>query len=73
MPIMSRTKTLTDQIRDAVKASKLTQYRICKETRISPASMSKFMTGERQGMSMVALNNLAAVLKLRIVSDTKDD
>jgi hypothetical protein len=70
---MSKTKTLTDQIRDAVKASKLTHYRICKETGIDPASMSKFLSGERQGLSMNAINKLAALLKLRIVSDRKGD
>jgi transcriptional regulator with XRE-family HTH domain len=70
---MSKTKTLTDQIRDAVKASKLTQYRICKETGIGPASMSKFLSGERQGLSMNAINKLAALLKLKIVSDGKGD
>ena len=71
MPIMSKTKPLTDQFRDAVNASQLTQYRICKETGISPATLSKFMTGERQGMSMDAINKLAVLLDLRIVSDRK--
>ena len=70
---MSKPKTLTDQIRDAVKASKLTQYRICKETGIDPASMSKFLSGERDGLSMAALNKLAGLLKLRIVSDRKGE
>jgi len=72
MPIMSKTKTLTDQIRDAVKASKLSHYRLCKETGIDPASMSKFMNGQRDGLSTAALNKLAALLKLRIVSERKD-
>ena len=71
--IMSKGKSLTDQIRDAVKASKLSHYRLCKETGIDPASLSKFMTGERQGLSMEALNRLAALLKLRIVSDSKGE
>ncbi len=72
MPIMSKIKTLTDQIRDAVKASKLSHYRLCKETGIDKASMSKFMSGQRDGLSMEALNKLAALLKLRIVVDRKD-
>ena len=66
-------KTLADQIRNAVKASKLSHYRICQETGIDKASLSKFMTGDRQGLSMEALNRLAALLKLRIVSDRKGD
>lgn len=65
--------TLTDQIRDAVKASKLSHYRLCKETGIDKASMSKFMSGQRSGLSMDALNKLADLLKLRIVVQRKDD
>ena len=64
---------MTDQIRDAVKASKLSHYRLCKETGIDKASLSKFMSGEREGLSMDALNKLAALLKLRIVSDRKGE
>jgi hypothetical protein len=65
--------SLTDQIRDAVKASKLSHYRLCKETGIDKASMSKFLSGERQGLSMDALNKLAALLKLKIVSERKGE
>ena len=65
-------KTLTDQIREAVKASNLSQYRICKETGIDKASLSKFMSGERSGLSMEALNRLAALLKLKVVPEEKE-
>jgi transcriptional regulator with XRE-family HTH domain len=70
---MAKTKSLTDQIRDAVKASKLSHYRLCKETGIDKASMSRFMSRERHGLSIDALNRLAALLKLRIVSDRKGE
>ena len=50
-------KTLTDQIRDAVKASKLSHYRLCKETGIDKASFSRFMSGERQGLSTEAIES----------------
>jgi transcriptional regulator with XRE-family HTH domain len=66
---MAKTKSLTDQIREAVKASKLSHYSICKATGIDKASISRFMSRQRHGLSMDALNKLAAVLKLRIVSD----
>ncbi len=66
-------KTLCDQIRDAVQRSKLSHYRICQETGIDKASMSKFLSGEREGLSMDNLNKLAALLKLRIVSDRKGE
>ena len=65
-------KPLTDQIRDAVRRSKLSHYRICQETGIDKASISKFVSGER-GLSLAHLDKLAALLKLRIVSDRKGE
>ena len=58
---------------EIVKASKLTQYRICKETGIGPASLSRFMSRERHGLWMDAFNKLGLLLKLRIVSDQKGE
>jgi hypothetical protein len=66
-------KSLTDQIRDAVKASKLSHYRICMETGIDKASLSRFMSGDREGLSMPALNKLAALLRLTIVVHRKGE
>ncbi len=65
-------KSLTEQIRDAVRGSKLSQYRICQETGIDKASLSKFLSGER-GLSLAALDKLATLLKLRIISEREDD
>jgi hypothetical protein len=45
----------------------------CKETGIDPPLLSKFMAGERQGLSMEALNRVAAVLKLKVVSNQKGE
>jgi transcriptional regulator with XRE-family HTH domain len=64
-------KPLTDQIRDAVRQSKLSRYRMCQETGIDKASMSKFLNGER-GLSLAALDKLGALLKLKIISESKD-
>jgi len=63
-------KTLTDEIRDAVRQSELTCYRICQKTGIDKASMSKFLSGER-GLSLAHLDKLAALLGLRITSKRK--
>jgi transcriptional regulator with XRE-family HTH domain len=64
-------KTLTDQIRDAVRQSKLSHYQICQETGINKASMSKFASGKR-GLSLAHLDRLAEFLELRIISERKD-
>lgn len=61
-----RTK-LTDQIRQAVDASGLSRYRICKELEIEQSSMSRFMAG-RGGLSLENIDRLADLLELDLVS-----
>jgi transcriptional regulator with XRE-family HTH domain len=63
-------KTLTDQIRDAVKGCEITHYEICRQTGIDKASMSKFASGQR-GLSLAHLDKLAALLGLRITTTRK--
>jgi transcriptional regulator with XRE-family HTH domain len=69
--LQTMSKSLTDQIRDAVRESKLSRYRICQETGIDKASMSKFVNGER-GLSLASLDKLAALLELRVISERED-
>lgn len=61
---------LTDQLRNAIKDSGLTRYRISKETGISEATLSKFHLGQR-GLSMEALNALGECLQLTLVLGLK--
>jgi transcriptional regulator with XRE-family HTH domain len=63
-------KTLLGQVRAAITASDLTMYRIAKESGVDPASLSRFMSGER-GLSVESLELLAIVLRLRIVTEKK--
>jgi transcriptional regulator with XRE-family HTH domain len=65
-------KSLTDQIREAVKQSGLTQHRICRQTGIDPASMSNFVSGKR-GISLAHLDTLAAFLGLQITTTKRKD
>ncbi len=62
-----RRVTLSDQVRAAVDASGLSRYRICMETDISQAAMSRFMSGQG-GLSMKALDRLADFLNLNITT-----
>ncbi len=64
---MPRKKKLSAQLRDAINASELTRYRICMETDIDQASMSRFMAG-KMGMTLERLDRLADLLDLRIES-----
>lgn len=57
--------SLGDQIRAAIDASGLTRYRICKETGIEEASMSRFML-RKGGMTLAALERVAELLQLEV-------
>jgi hypothetical protein len=65
---MGKTRArLSDQIRQAVDASGLSRYRICKSLKMAEATMSRFMTS-KGGLSMEYLDVLAELLDLNIVT-----
>lgn len=57
----------SDQIRQEISHCGFSQYRISKETGIDPATLSRFMRGER-GLPMKTLDRLADFLDLSVVS-----
>ena len=59
------TKSLTDQLRQAIDDCGLTRYQIAKETGIDESALAKFYNGHR-GLSMEALNALGKCLQLTI-------
>jgi hypothetical protein len=61
---------LSDQIRRVVETCGQTRYRIAKETEISEATLSRFMSGER-GLPMGTLDTLADYLGLNVVQAKK--
>lgn len=61
---------LSEQIRRAVKASGLSQYRISKELDVSESTISRFVSG-RGGLSMEYLDALADLLELNIAATRK--
>lgn len=60
-------KAFSDQIREAVDASGLSRYRICREIEIAEATMSRFMSG-KGGLSMASLDRLGRLLGLTIAA-----
>ena len=56
---------LSDQIRHAIEACGQTRYAISKATKISEATLSRFMSSER-GLPMTTLDTLADYLNLNI-------
>jgi transcriptional regulator with XRE-family HTH domain len=62
----------SDQIREAVDASGMSRYAICKAIGLNQGAMSRFMSG-KSGMSMAALDRLAELLGLRVVARRRKD
>jgi transcriptional regulator with XRE-family HTH domain len=62
---MATPRAFSDQIREAVDASGLSRYRICKEVGITESTMSRFMNS-KGGLSMASLDRLAELLALEL-------
>jgi transcriptional regulator with XRE-family HTH domain len=62
---MAKRLSLSDQVRQAVDASGLSRYRICKHLDLTESTMSRFMSGEG-GISMAMLDKLADLLNLNL-------
>ena len=62
---------MSDQVRDAVDASRMSRYAICRAIGFNEGAMSRFMSG-KGGLSMEVLDRLAELLGLAIVARNKD-
>jgi plasmid maintenance system antidote protein VapI len=62
------TVALSQQLRDAIDASGMSRYRICKEIGLAESTMSRFMAG-RRGLALTTVDRLGEVLGLRLVAD----
>lgn len=67
---MAKTKTFSDEVREAIRNSGLTRYRICKEIGLAESAMSKFFAGEG-GLSMEVLDKIAPLIGMHISTDAK--
>jgi transcriptional regulator with XRE-family HTH domain len=63
-------RRLSDQVRDAVNASGLSHYAICKALELSQGTFSRFMSG-RSGISMKNLDQLGELLDLEVRPKSK--
>ena len=57
---------ILDEIREAIKASDKSRYRLSKDASIPQSQLSRLMTGEK-GLSFEALERLVEALGLEIV------
>ena len=60
---------MSDQIREAIERSGLSRYRICKDTGIDKAALSRFMAGT--GITTDTIDKLADYLDLEIIQKQK--
>jgi hypothetical protein len=72
-PMSKKRIKLSDQVRKAVDASKISRYAICQVTGIDQAALSRFMAAAPggRGLNMKTLDALADVLDLNIVAGRK--
>ena len=64
-----RSTKLSQQLRDAIDASGMSRYAICKATGIDQAAMSRFMAG-RAGMTLANIDAVFQLLELDVMPKT---
>jgi plasmid maintenance system antidote protein VapI len=65
-------RTVCDQLRDAIRASGKTHYRIGKDSGLKPEIVTRFVTGERD-ITGKTFAKLAAALGLTLVPISKKE
>ena len=60
-------KLISQQLRDAIDASGMSRYRICKEIGLGESTMSHFMHGQC-GLQLSTIDRLGKLLGLKIVT-----
>lgn len=64
------TKPVSQQLREAIDASGMSRYRICKEIGLPESTMSHFMAGEC-GLALPTVDRLGKLLGLKIVAEDR--
>ena len=64
-------KPISQQLREAIDASEMSRYRICKEIKLPESTMSHFMAG-RCGLQLSTIDRLGALLGLQLIVKRED-
>lgn len=59
-------KRLSEQLREAIVKAAATRYEISKATGVDQAALSKFVNGQRPGLSFAAMDAVGLYLGLQI-------
>ena len=70
---MSKKQKFSEQLRRAVEQAPVSRYAIYKATGVDQAVLSKFVRGERTGLSMETVDALCDYLGLNLVSENKPE
>ena len=63
---------LSDQIRQAIRDSDISQYRLAFLAQVDPGHLSRFVNG-KAGLGLDAIDRIAEVLRLRITVDRRKE
>jgi transcriptional regulator with XRE-family HTH domain len=63
-------RPISRQLREAIDASGMSRYRICKEIGLDESTMSLFMSG-RCGLQLSTIDRLGELLRLKIVAEDR--
>jgi hypothetical protein len=64
-------KPLSEQLREAIEKVPMSRYELSKKSGVSQSSLSKFVLGQRPGLSFDAMDRIGKVLELRLVGKQK--
>jgi transcriptional regulator with XRE-family HTH domain len=64
-------KPLSEQLREAIEKAPMSRYELSKKSGVSQSSLSKFVLGQRPGLSFDAMDRIGKVLELRLVGKQK--
>jgi transcriptional regulator with XRE-family HTH domain len=59
-------KPLSEQLREAIEKSPMSRYELSKKSGVSQSTLSKFVLGQRPGLSFDALDRIGRVLELQL-------
>jgi transcriptional regulator with XRE-family HTH domain len=63
-------KTLSDQIRAAIRKCGMTRYRLAAEARVDQGALSRFING-KSGLSIAALDRISEIIGLRVAIEKR--
>lgn len=67
---MAKAKPVSDELRRAIRESGDSMLAVCRAAKLDPATMSRFLSGER-GLRLDTVDELCAMLGLRLVQARK--